>query len=63
MQPLAEVVQAAVGPLRAFFDNGIDQAAAHAFDCVQAKADQIAVRRKAAAGDIDIRLLYLDAKR
>ena len=62
MQPLAEVVQAAVGPLRAFFDNGIDQAAAHALDSVQAKADQFAVRRKAAAGDIDVRLLYLDAK-
>ena len=46
----------------AFLNDGVNYVAAHALDGVQAEADKAAIRRKAAAGDINIRLLDLDAQ-
>ena len=59
VQPLAEVIETAIGALGTLLNDGFDQVAAHALDSVQAKADPLAVRCEAAARHVDVRLLDL----
>ena len=55
VQPLAEIVQAAVGAVFALLYHRIDQVAAHAFDGVETEADAVAIDGESAAGDVDVR--------
>ena len=62
VQPLAEIVQAAVGAVFTLLYHRIDQVAAHAFDGVETEADAVAIDGEAAAGGVDVRRQDLDAQ-